>query len=66
MTHIVFHKIASHRQQRTAQQIRLLAEFGVAPLRFLVVLKRGGHLVRTLGSLAPATGRGLVGLTAGL
>jgi hypothetical protein len=50
----------------TASQIRLLAEPGVALLLLLVGLKLGGRLVRTIGPVAPATGRGQVALTAGL
>jgi Kef-type K+ transport system membrane component KefB/Trk K+ transport system NAD-binding subunit len=50
----------------TASQIRFLAELGVALLLFLVGLKLDWRLVRTLGSVALATGLGQVAFTAGV
>lgn len=49
----------------TANQIRFLAELGVALLLFLVGLKLDWRLVRTLGPVALATGLGQVVFTAG-
>lgn len=50
----------------TASQIRLLAELGVALFLFLVGLKLDGRPVRTLGPVAPASGRRQVALATGL
>ncbi|UYN97282.1 MAG: cation:proton antiporter [Enhydrobacter sp.] len=51
---------------QTAQQIRFLAELGVALLLFLVGLKLDWRLIRTLGPVALATGLGQVVFTAGI
>lgn len=50
----------------TREQIRFLAELGVALLLFLVGLKLDWRLVRTLGPVALATGLGQVVFTAGI
>ena len=50
----------------TERQIGFLAELGVASLLFLVGLKLDWRLVRTLGSVALATGLGQVAFTAGI
>jgi Kef-type K+ transport system membrane component KefB len=48
----------------SADQVRLLAEIGVAVLLFLVGLKLDLHIVRSLGPVALATGLGQVVFTA--
>jgi Kef-type K+ transport system membrane component KefB len=47
----------------SADEVRLLAEIGVAVLLFLVGLKLDMHIVRSLGSVALATGLGQVAFT---
>jgi Kef-type K+ transport system membrane component KefB len=60
----VCHRLGSSAE--TASQIRLLAELGVALFLFLVGLKLDGRPVRTLGPVAPASGRRQVALATGL
>jgi len=49
---------------RSAEQIELLAEIGIAVLLFLVGLKLDVQIVRSLGAVALATGLGQVAFTA--
>lgn len=48
----------------STEQVRLLAEIGVAVLLFLVGLKLDMHIIRSLGPVALATGLGQVAFTA--
>ncbi|MDN3720560.1 cation:proton antiporter [Roseibium salinum] len=54
------------KSHETANQIRFLAELGIALLLFLVGLKLDWRLVKTLGPVALATGIGQVVFTAGI